>query len=113
MNETRFLEVRITVPEKKLARFMAQHLLSSRLAASVQILGPIESLYRWKGSVHQRIEWLCQVKTNQQQLQPIVLWVTQNHPYDLAEIFTLPITNATPEYLEWIRNSVTDQGGQA
>ncbi len=102
--------VLITAPSVDSAREIARSLLEQKLAACVNILPGISSLYLWQGALHEDAEVLLIVKTRkelfQERLVPAVLAL---HPYDVPEIIALPVTAGLPDYLEWI-NQVTEAG---
>ena len=90
---------------------MAAVLVEERLAACVQVLGPVESVYRWNGAVEHATEWLCLAKTAEPRLQALLARVRALHSYEQPEIIAMPITGADPGYLEWLRRETTVQPG--
>ena len=97
-----YLVVTTTVPNKTIANQIAQLLLTQQLAASVQILGPIESHYWWENKCQQAEEYLCIVKTRKALYVQIETLILENHPYVTPEIFAIPITQCTNAYQSWI-----------
>lgn len=90
------------------ARRIARQAVDSRLAACVSILlGPVESVYRWKGSVERTREVLLMIKTTQGRLAALEEKILKLHSYDTPEIIALPVVAGLPDYLRW----VTDNAG--
>lgn len=107
--DTDFLIAMITVPNHASAEKVAQSLLDSRLAACVNIVPQVDSLYWWQGAVQQDRELLLVVKTRasffQERFVPAVQAV---HPYEVPEIIALPIQMGSPAYLEWLAESMQE-----
>lgn len=87
-----------------MARKIAQVLLKFRLAACINILGEVESLYLWKGALEKARERLMVVKTRRSHLKSLICLVRSHHSYDIPEIIALPIVNGDTPYLKWIWN---------
>jgi periplasmic divalent cation tolerance protein len=88
------------------ARRIARALVDRRLAACVQIVGPVESTYRWQGKVTTAREWLCLIKTTQARYRQLAAAVEALHPYDTPEIIAVPIAAGSRRYLDWLASSV-------
>jgi periplasmic divalent cation tolerance protein len=84
------------------ARRIAAALVEERLAACVQIVGPIESIYRWQGKVETATEWQCWIKTRRQRYDAVEASIRRLHSYDVPEILALPITAGSEAYLNWL-----------
>jgi periplasmic divalent cation tolerance protein len=95
-----------TTPSRVSARRTARTLVDRRLAACVQIVGPIESIYRWQGRVETTREWLCLIKTTHARFRTVAATVQGLHSYDTPEIVALPIAAGSKRYLEWLAASV-------
>jgi periplasmic divalent cation tolerance protein len=94
------------------ARRIARHVVRKRLAACVNVvLGPIQSIYRWKGKVHSAREVLIVIKTTTKRLAVLEREVLRLHSYDVPEFIVVPINAGSREYLAWINESV--KGGQS
>ena len=100
MNE--FLQIVTTTEREEDARRIADLLIERRLAACVQILGPVTSVYRWKGKIDSAREWQCQIKTCQPLLDEVADTIRDVHPYEVPEIIALPIVAGSREYLTWL-----------
>ena len=99
---TRYRVLLITVPDKKVGLKLTQGLVDGKLAACVNFIPGVESYYRWKGKVEKSNEVLLLVKTQKHLVDTIVSFVRENHPYELCEVVSLPVTEGHKEYLEWI-----------
>lgn len=110
--ELKHIIVFITVPSKEVGRQIADMLLEKKLAACVNAISPVNSLYTWKGETVEDEEVLLLVKARadgfEERLIPAVRAV---HPYEVPEIIALPIVMGLRSYLEWI-DEVTDEGGE-
>jgi periplasmic divalent cation tolerance protein len=102
----KFVQTVTTTPSQTLARRIARALVDRRLAACVQIVGPVESTYRWQGKVATAREWLCLLKTTQARYPQVAAAIESLHPYDTPEIIALPITAGSRRYLDWLTSSV-------
>lgn len=91
-----------TCPDDRAARELAAGLVRERLAACVNVLPPIRSIYRWQGVVQEDDEVLIVIKTGGARYREIEEWLVENHPYDLPEIIALPVEKGLPAYLDWI-----------
>jgi periplasmic divalent cation tolerance protein len=99
-------QVTTTFPDRALAEQVAQRLVEERLAACVQVQGPIASTYRWQGAVESASEWYCHIKTTVPRLADLRARLRELHPYQVAEIIAVPIVDGDPAYLQWIEESV-------
>jgi periplasmic divalent cation tolerance protein len=101
--------VLITAPSKEVGTEIAHALLEQKLAACVNIVSPINSLYTWKGETCSDEEVLLFVKTKAAIFgDKFVPAVQAVHPYDVPEIIALPIIMGSKSYLDWIDAEVTD-----
>jgi len=97
-----FLQIVTTTERQEDARRIADVLVEKRLAACVQIVGPVTSVYRWQGKVESAQEWQCQIKTRQALLDDVADAIREIHPYDVPEIVAIPIVAGSREYLVWL-----------
>jgi periplasmic divalent cation tolerance protein len=88
------------------ARKIARALVERRLAACVNIVAPVESVYRWQGEVENAQEWLLIIKTTAQAFSKVREAICELHSYDLPECVLLSIEDGSKTYLEWIAESV-------
>lgn len=98
----------MTAANRDEAGRIADMLVDARLAACVQILPEIQSIYRWQGKVTHEQEVLLLAKTASESFDDLVKRVTAIHSYDTPEIIALPITAAAEPYLKWLRGSLSE-----
>lgn len=103
---TEVVEVAVTAPDQALAERLAETLVTERLAACVQVGGPVTSVYRWHGKVEHAEEWVCRAKTTRAALPALERRVRAVHPYELPEILATPVTGDAG-YLAWVRAEVS------
>ena len=99
------LEVHITAPDRAQAEALARALVGERLAACVNIVSQVRSVYRWDNQVQEENEVLCLVKTRPELLNALSQWVLALHPYEVPEILALEVSDGSPEYLAWLAAS--------
>ncbi|MEI7589906.1 MAG: divalent-cation tolerance protein CutA [Deltaproteobacteria bacterium] len=99
---THYIMIITTVATKQEAQKIAQILLTEKLAACVQIIGPIESAYCWDGENINDTEWLCQIKSKMSLFEQISECIKSNHSYKIPEIIALPIIAGSREYFDWL-----------
>ena len=97
-----YIQITTTTETKEQAENIAQHLVEAKLAACVQIVGPITSIYRWRGKVENAQEWLCLIKTQDDLYNKVEVAIKNQHPYETPEIIAVPIVKGSKEYLQWI-----------
>src|SRR5688572_12956188 len=103
---TRIIQVTTTVSDPADAERIAASLVAQQLAACVQVSGPIESTYRWKGQVETSQEWVCAIKTREDLFADVEQVVRGLHSYGEPEIIAVPITAASAGYRDWVLASV-------
>ena len=97
------------VSSEREAASLARILVDDRLAACVNIVGPIRSVYRWRGAVEDEREYLLVVKTRGSLLGRVQSRVKELHSYELPEILVLAPDGGSAAYLSWIFESTTDR----
>ena len=97
-----YIQVSTTTETKEQAQKIAKYLVEQKLAACVQISGPIESTYRWKGKVETAKEWLCLIKTLTTLFKKVEVAIKKLHPYETPEIIAVPIIKGNREYMNWL-----------
>jgi periplasmic divalent cation tolerance protein len=95
-----------TAGSRDAARKIARALVERRLAACVNIVAPVESVYRWQGEVENAEEWLLIIKTTAQAFSKVREAICELHSYNLPECVLLSIEDGSKAYLEWIAESV-------
>ncbi|TCK19450.1 periplasmic divalent cation tolerance protein [Thiogranum longum] len=93
-----------TVPDADTGRRIASALVEYQLAACVNLLPAIESIYRWEGEVTSSAEVLLMIKARAADYPLLETRIRALHPYELPEIIAVPLTAGLPAYLDWVRN---------
>lgn len=96
-----------TASSEEEATKIARHLVERRLAACVNIVPRITSIYRWKNKVEEAGEWLLVVKTTAAAFASVREMIAEVHSYEVPECICLNVEDGSPNYLEWIAESVT------
>jgi periplasmic divalent cation tolerance protein len=100
------IQVITTTGTKADAGKIARALLEERLAACVQIVGPITSSYWWDGEIEQAEEWLCLIKSSADRFEQLEQAIRAVHPYDVPEILAVPVAAGNADYLAWLREEL-------
>ena len=106
MSSSDAIVVLMTAPTLEEARMLAEKLVESQLAACVQILPQMESVYRWQGKVERQPEHLLLAKTTADRFAELEREVRAMHSYDTPEIVAFPLTEGSSDYLQWLQESV-------
>lgn len=107
MAEAEFMVVLVTVGSRGEGETIARKLVEEGLVACVNVVGPIRSIYLWKGQVSEDEEHLLIIKTRDQVLGAVEERVGELHSYEVPEVVALPIVGGSAAYLEWLRASTT------
>ena len=94
-----------TCPDAATAARIAAALVDERLAACVNVLPGVESVYRWEGRVERASEVLLLIKSTRDRLQALTARVVELHPYELPELVAVDIAGGLPGYLAWIADA--------
>ena len=103
---TDYIQVTTTTENRVDADRIAKSLVEARLAACVQIEGPITSTYRWNGRIETSQEWRCVIKTGRDLFEQIDRAIRKIHPYDVPQILAVPILAGSPAYLDWLEGEL-------
>jgi periplasmic divalent cation tolerance protein len=103
--------VLVTAASLKEARKIAQALVKARLAACVNVVPAVESIYRWQGKIESSRERLLVIKTAREVLHEVEGQIRKLHSYTNPEIICLPIVDGSREYLDWLARSVKTVAG--
>jgi periplasmic divalent cation tolerance protein len=95
-----------TASSREEANTIASELVSRRLAACVNILGPVASIYRWQGEVEHSEEFLLLIKSTESLLIPIQDAIRELHSYQVPELISFTVESGLESYLAWIAASV-------
>src|SRR5271167_4308627 len=97
-----YIQVVTTTALREEAERIARELVEARLAACVQILGPITSIYRWQGKIETAEEWQCWAKTRHELFARAEEAIRRNHPYEVPEIVAVRVVEGSARYLSWL-----------
>jgi len=107
MADTPHVLVLTTLPADADAAVFARTLVSERLAACVNLLAPMESVYRWEGDVQRDAERQLIMKTTRARVDALWQRVRELHPYEVPEFLVLPIADGSDAYLRWLGESTS------
>jgi periplasmic divalent cation tolerance protein len=102
-----YVIVLTTVPADTDGRALARTLVEERLAACVNVLAPMDSVFRWEGQVEVDREQQLVMKTAQARLAALWDRIRELHPYEVPEFVVLPVIDGSDAYLRWIGESTT------
>jgi periplasmic divalent cation tolerance protein len=100
--DARCLQVSTTAGSYEEAERLAAVALEARLAACVQIVGPVQSRYWWHGSIERSEEWILLVKTRADRFPALSRALREAHPYEVPEVTAIPIAEGSDDYLRWV-----------
>ena len=103
MNESEFVFVYSTFPDGDSARRVARALVEKKLAACVNIHGPMTSLYEWQGKLEAGTEFAAFIKTRRAHVDAVTRDARALHPYSVPCFLVLPIESGNADYLDWAR----------
>jgi periplasmic divalent cation tolerance protein len=103
----RYIVCFVTIDDLQKGAQIARHLVENKLAACVNIIPEIRSIYSWRGQVCDETEILLIVKTRSELFPTLVSAIKSLHPYEVPEIISLDIDQGLPEYLKWIDDSTS------
>jgi periplasmic divalent cation tolerance protein len=102
------IQVVTTTDAKDKAQELAQLLVKLRLAACVQIDGPLESVYRWEDQIETSSEWRLTIKTRRGVYNEVEDAIRGCHDYEVPEILAMPVVIGNAKYVEWLNEQVAD-----
>ena len=97
-----------TVGSEDEARKIAEHLVETQLAACVNIIPHVESVYRWQGKLESSREWLLLIKTSSERFPAARDAIRAMHSYELPECIAINIEDGSPDYLKWLAESLPE-----
>jgi periplasmic divalent cation tolerance protein len=104
----RFQLVLTTTDSEALAESIARVLVERRLAACVNLLGPVQSVYRWEGEVVHSEERMLIIKTRVDRFPQVAAAIRELHTYDVPEVLAIPLSAGDPRYLSWLAGCLPD-----
>jgi len=99
------------MPDAERATSLARALVDEGLAACVNVVPGVRSIYRWEGKVEEADEVLCLIKTRAAIFDRLRRRVAELHPYDVPEILSFAVDDGSPAYLDWVRAATTGSAG--
>ena len=102
MNAVSISIVYVNTGETAEAERIGRDLVESRLAASVNVIGGVSSVFRWDGAVRQRDEAQLIVKTRGALVAAVIARVREMHSYECPGIIAIPVSDGNPDYLDWV-----------
>jgi len=108
--EFEYLVVYCTCPDQQTAEAIANHLVAEQLAACVNIMPALTSVYRWQGQIEQSVEAMLMIKTRADGYPALEQRIKDQHPYEVPEIIALPVVRGISDYLAWIDASLAGDG---
>ena len=106
---TDYIQVVTTTERREDAERIARALVEARLAACVQVTGPITSTYRWHGQIETAQEWQCWAKSRRELFERIEQAIRRVHPYEVPEILAIPVLAGSADYLAWLDGEVASE----
>lgn len=103
---TEALVILCTCPDDAIASRLARSIVDQGLAACVNILPAVRSIYSWQGEVCDDEEVLLLIKTLESRHAAVEAWLLEHHPYDVPEVVAIPAEHVSADYLAWIESSV-------
>jgi len=102
-----YIQVTTVTSSQKEAENIAQELLKTRLAACIQISGPVSSTYWWQNTIESAQEWVCQIKTSRSLYPRVEATIRRLHSYQVPEILALSVLDGNQDYLKWLEGELT------
>ena len=108
MTDTPYRLILCTCPDNQVAEQLATTLVEQRLAACINVVPGLTSIYRWQGKLEKGTEALLLIKTTRELYSAVENAIRQRHPYELPEIIAVTVDEGSPDYLRWITTSLED-----
>jgi periplasmic divalent cation tolerance protein len=103
------LTVLCTCPDNATARSLAAGLVEQGLAACVNVLPEIRSIYRWRDEIHDEGEVLLLAKTSRLAYTSLESWLLEHHPYEVPEVLALAVQAGAADYLDWVLSEIENR----
>ena len=103
---TGLIQVNCNCPDDNIATELANTIIELKLAACVNIVSNVKSVYRWQGKIERDVESQLQIKTSVELYPELEKLIIRLHPYDVAEVIAHPITNGNQEYIDWLKGNL-------
>jgi periplasmic divalent cation tolerance protein len=108
MTDTSIQLILCTCPDNQVAEQLATSLVEQRLAACINIVPGLTSIYRWQGKLEKGTEVLLLIKTTREYYTAVETAIRQQHPYELPEIIAVTLDEGSSDYLRWLTTSLED-----
>lgn len=95
-----------TTDSQSSANELAASIVEQQLAACVNIIPGITSVYHWDNEIQHDQEWLLLIKTTDEMSEPLKNAILKAHPYDSPELISVNVTDGLPDYLQWVQDTV-------
>lgn len=96
----------VTAPDASVAKTLARGLINCKLAACINIIPGITSVYMWEGEINEDTEVLMMIKTKTSEIDGISKYIREHHPYNVAEVISVPIENGNPPYMDFLAKAL-------
>ena len=101
-----YVQVFVTAGSLEEAKTIAGAIVEQRLAACVQVIGPMHSAYWWQGQMETAEEYLCLMKTNRRVFRSLETAIKEVHSYETPEILAMPVVEGSEDYLFWLQGEL-------
>lgn len=108
MDDVEYCQVVTAVDAPAAAEELARAAVDVRLAACAQVVGPITSVYRWRGDIENTQEWQVLFKTTLERYPALAAYIEANHSYEVPEILCTPVLAGNLAYLDWLRTETQE-----
>ncbi len=98
----KIVQIATTCDNREVLERLGRGLVEKRLVACAQLMGPVQSVYRWKGQVEESREWLLLMKSKGSLTERVEMGIRQEHPYEVPEIIVTDIVGGLAQYLDWV-----------
>lgn len=99
----------VTVPGLREGSRISKAILTSRLAACVNVIPGVQSIYKWKGKIVQEKEAMLVLKTTRLRYRKLEQKIKELHPYEVPEVIAIPLICGSPQYVEWVTREVANK----
>jgi len=104
------IQVQTTMASRLDGERIGEALVDARLAACAQLVGPIQSRYRWHGEATVTEEWLLLLKARRADWESLAAEIARLHPYEVPELIAVPVINVSADYAAWVLDETARSG---
>ncbi len=109
---SKYIQIITTTNDEVVAKRIGRTLVEKRLAACVQIIRGITSIYWWEGKITEDSEILIFIKSKEELYKEIEKTIKELHNYSVPEILSIPISDGNPDYFKWMENELQNNGNE-